>query len=106
MQFQFSFRFDFVPVSCKRGLTVDVINSLCLTNNKASSYWYVQGDAGYDKYTYVKPETGFFPDLYPVDYYLVPSGIWARSDIRLPSGIRQTTILATPSGKDRCYFKK
>jgi hypothetical protein len=38
------------------------------------------------------------PDLYPVDYYLVPSGIWATSDYHLvlgkpPSG-------ATSAGKD------
>ena len=41
-------------------LTVDVINSLYLTNNKASSlYLYVQGDAGYDKYTYVNQRQAF-----------------------------------------------
>jgi hypothetical protein len=29
-------------------------------NNLTSSYWYVQSDAVYDKYTYVNhPETGF-----------------------------------------------
>jgi hypothetical protein len=38
---------------------VDVISSLYLTNNKASSYWYVQGDAGYDKYTYVNQRQAF-----------------------------------------------
>jgi hypothetical protein len=38
---------------------VDVINSLYLTNNKASSYLYVQGDAGYDKYTYVNQRHAF-----------------------------------------------
>jgi hypothetical protein len=51
------------------------------------------------------------PDLYPVDYYLVTSGIWAPSGIRLPSGIRHLVLGkpppgATSSGKDQCYFKK
>jgi hypothetical protein len=71
---------------------VDVINSLYLTNNKAISYLYVQGDAGYDKYTYMLTRDRLSPDLYPVDYYLVPSGIWA------PSGYHLVLGLKPPSG--------
>ena len=49
-----------LPTVYKGLLTVDVINSLYLTNNKASSlYLYVQGDAGYDKYTYVNQRQAF-----------------------------------------------
>ena len=40
---------------------MDVINSLYLTNNKASSYLYVQGDSGYDKYTYANQRQGSVP---------------------------------------------
>ena len=39
------------------------------------------------------------PDLYPVDYYLVPSDIWAPSCIRLPSGIHHLVLGKPPSGQ-------
>jgi hypothetical protein len=76
---------------------VDIINSLYLTNNKDSSYLYVQGDAGMTN-IHMLTRDRLSPDLYPVDYYLVPSGIWAPSGYHLvlgkpPSG-------ATSSGKD------
>jgi hypothetical protein len=76
---------------------VDVINSLYLTNNKASSYLYVQGDAGYDKYTYVNQRQAFSRPVPSIDYYLVPSGIWAPSGYHLVLGKPPS---GATSGKD------
>jgi hypothetical protein len=60
-----------------------------LSNNKASSYWFVQGDAGYDKYTYVNQRQAFSR---PVPSRLLSGAIRYLGTIQLPSGIRQTTI--------------
>jgi hypothetical protein len=59
---------------------------------------YVQGDARYDKYTYgMLTIDRLSPDLYPVENYLVPSGIWAPSDYHLVLGKPPS---GATSGKD------
>ena len=74
---------------------MDVINSLYLTNNKAGSYLYVQGDAGYDKYTYVNQRQAFSR---PVPSRLLSGAIRYLGTIELPSGIHHLVLDKPPSG--------